>query len=179
VGVAYIIRRASPEDLATLPALERASAKRFEGLPIEPGVVADVTPTRMFEEAQRGGDLWVADVSGKVVGFALTGELDGNLHLEEVDVLPDHGRRGIGSALVRTVCDAAGDRGLAAVTLTTFRDVAWNRPWYAALGFRELSDDELGPELRALVASEDAVGLRREERVVMRRDVEAVLQPET
>jgi hypothetical protein len=94
VGVAYIIRRASPEDLATLPALERASAKRFEGLPIEPGVVADVTPTRMFEEAQRDGDLWVADVSGKVVGFALTGELDGNLHLEEVDVLLTRSRAG-------------------------------------------------------------------------------------
>jgi ribosomal protein S18 acetylase RimI-like enzyme len=179
VGVAYIIRRANPEDLATLPALELVAAKRFEGLPIEPGVLADATPTRMFEEAQRVGDLWVADVSGKVVGFALTSEIDGNLHLEEVDVLPDHGRRGIGSALVRTVCDAAGDRGLTAVTLTTFRDVAWNRHWYAAMGFRELGADEIGPELQALVASENAAGLRREQRVVMRRDVATAIQPET
>jgi ribosomal protein S18 acetylase RimI-like enzyme len=179
MGVAYIIRRANPEDLPALPALELAAAKRFEGMPIEPGVLADVTPAQMFEEAQRDGDLWVADVSGRVVGFALTSEVDGHLHLEEIDVLPEHGRRGIGAALLRTVCDAAGDRGLAAVTLTTFRDVPWNRPWYAALGFREMGDDELGPELRALVASEDAAGLRRERRVVMRRDVAAAAPGDT
>lgn len=179
MGVAYIVRRANPEDVAKLPSLELAAAKRFEGMAVEPGVLADATPTRMFEDAQRDGRLWVADVSGKVVGFALTREVDGRLHLEEVDVLPEHGRRGIGSALVRTVCDAAGDRGLEAVTLTTFRDVPWNRPWYAALGFRELADEEFGPELRALVASEDAVGLRRDQRVVMRCDVKPVLPPDT
>jgi ribosomal protein S18 acetylase RimI-like enzyme len=178
VGVAYIIRRANPEDIAKLPSLERAAAKRFEGSPVEPGVLADATPTRIFEDAQRDGGLWVADVSGKVVGFALTSEIDGALHLEEVDVLPEHGRRGIGSALVRTVCDAAGDRGLEAVTLTTFRDVPWNRPWYAALGFRDMGDEELGPELRALVASEDAAGLRRDQRVVMRCDVEPAPPPD-
>jgi len=178
VGVAYIIRRANPEDIAKLPGLERAAAKRFEGWSVLPGVLADVTPSRLFEEAQRAGGLWVADVKGKVVGFALTSVVDGNLHLEEVDVLPEHGRRGIGSALVRTVCDTAGDRGLGAVTLTTFRDVPWNGPWYVALGFRDLRADELGPELCALVEREDTLGLRRAERVVMRYEVEAASQPE-
>ena len=173
MGVAYIIRRASPEDLGVLPALELAAATRFAGMPFEAGVLSDSTPTRMFEAAQRDGRLWVADVRAKVVGFALTTEIDGNLHLEEVDVLPEHGRQGIGAALVRTVLAAAGDRGLAAVTLTTFRDVPWNRPFYEALGFRDLAEADLGPGLRALVEHEEAAGLRRAERVVMRRAAEA------
>jgi predicted N-acetyltransferase YhbS len=83
-------------------------------------------------------------------------------------VLPAHGRRGVGAALVRAVCAWARERGLPSVTLTTYRDVPWNAPFYTRLGFRTLRAAELGPKLRALVASEDAHGLRRAERVVMR-----------
>lgn len=73
------------------------------------------------------------------VGFALVEMLTGNEpHLEEIDVHPAHGRRGVGSALVRTVCEWATRSGFRDITLTTFRDVAWNMPFYARLGFAEL-----------------------------------------
>lgn len=54
------------------------------------------------------------------------------------------------------------------MTLTTFRDVPWNAPFYARAGFRELAAAELSPELAELVREEAARGLDPERRVVMR-----------
>jgi hypothetical protein len=58
--------------------------------------------------------------------------------------------------LVKAVCDWAAANGLPAVTLTTFRDVAWNGPFYGKLGFRELED--LSPGLAAMREHERAIG---------------------
>ena len=44
------------------------------------------------------------------------------MHLEELDVHPDHGRRGLGSSLVMAVRDWAAATGHEAITLTTFRE---------------------------------------------------------
>ena len=50
-------------------------------------------------------------------------------------------------------------RGDHALTLTTFRDVEWNGPYYARLGFEPIPDEQLGPELRAIRDREQADGL--------------------
>ena len=42
---------------------------------------------------------------------------------------------GIGAGLVRAAQIDARNTGIKALTLTTFRDVAWNAPFYARLGF--------------------------------------------
>jgi GNAT superfamily N-acetyltransferase len=169
--VGYTIRAASPQDIAHLPGIERAAAERFAGLPgLMPAVLADSTSIADFSYAQREGLLWTAAAAhdGSPVGFAMVELLDGNAHLDELDVHPDHGRRGVGAALVRTVCDWARDRGFPAVTLTTYRHVPWNAPFYSRLGFRILRSDELTAGLAALVRSEAAAGLRAEDRAVMR-----------
>jgi len=54
------------------------------------------------------------------------------------------------------------------MTLTTFRDVPWDRPFYERAGFRVLGPDEIDQAVLAVVAREDAAGLRRAERVVVR-----------
>jgi hypothetical protein len=69
--------------------------------------------------------------------------------------------------LVRAVCDWAATQSLP-VTLTTFRDIPWNAPFYARLGFRELQAEELTPALRARVAEEAAHGLPASLRLAMR-----------
>ena len=75
--------------------------------------------------------------------------------------------RGIGAALVRRVCAWTAQHGFDHVTLTTFRAVAWNMPFYARMGFGVLDSADYSPELRAIVTAESARGLRPEERVVM------------
>jgi GNAT superfamily N-acetyltransferase len=102
------------------------------------------------------------------VGFALVEMLADDLpHLDEVDVKPSHGRRGLGTALVRAACEWATAAGFSMLTLTTFRAVPWNLPFYARLGFVEIPRDLLRPELVAVVSDEAARGLAPETRAVM------------
>jgi GNAT superfamily N-acetyltransferase len=91
------------------------------------------------------------------LGFALVEWIDGTPPLEEVDVHPDHQRRGIGRALVEAVCAAVHARGADRLTLSTFRDVPWNGPMYARWGFAVMSD--LPPGLQAVRRHEAASGL--------------------
>lgn len=160
---------ARPRDVPALAAIEQAAAEIFRGR-VPDAVLADSTDERSFRDAQAAGRLWVALVDDEPVGFALVEMLaDGAPHLDELDVLPEHGRRGLGAALVRAVCEWAESAGHAAITLTTFRAFPWNMPFYARLGFDEMPAAELGDELREIVADEEARGLAPEQRVTMRR----------
>ena len=114
------------------------------------------------------GRAWVATEDGEVVGFVIVDVLDGAPHIEEIDVAPDASNRGHGTRLLAAVIDWATNRRAPAVTLTTFRDVPWNLPWYERHGFRTLADDEITPELAARRAAEDADGLPADLRVAMR-----------
>jgi GNAT superfamily N-acetyltransferase len=165
------IRRARAEDVPALPAIERAAAARFREVGVEGDYLDEVRDTGELHGAVRAGLLFVAaDASDAPVGFALVALPDdsGDAHLEELDVHPDHAGRGIGRRLVETVCAWAEGRGHRGVTLSTFRDVPWNAPWYARLGFRPLDPEALSPALSALRANERAKGLPVEARVVMR-----------
>lgn len=167
----YQIRLAELQDIPLLPEIERAAARLFAGLDL----VQDLDDTRSIEElerAQKAGRLWVAaTASGQPVGFAMTIEVDGLAHLDELDVHPKHGRRGLGTALVVTVCEWAKGAGFKAITLSTFVNVAWNAPFYARLGFRNLSENELTKGLLHLREAEAGLGLPISKRVMMRREL--------
>jgi hypothetical protein len=73
------------------------------------------------------------------------------------------------------VCEWAAAAGYESVSLSTFRDIPWNMPFYARLGFRVVRDSELGPALRGVVEDERRRGLDPSRRVVMRRPCTAGL----
>ena len=54
------------------------------------------------------------------------------------------------------------------MTLTTFRTIPWNCPFYERLGFRTLDEADLSPRLLAVLDEEDAHGLPRDTRCAMR-----------
>ena len=58
-----------------------------------------------------------------------------------------------------------------AVTLTTFRDVPFNGPWYRRYGFRDLAEAELTPDLRAIREEEGEAGLDNDARACMRLEL--------
>jgi GNAT superfamily N-acetyltransferase len=168
----YRVELARATDIEHLAAIERAAVSLFAPGQIPDGLRAEVTPIEELRAAHDAGLLWVARAStGPVVGFAIVDLLAGGPHLEEIDVHPDHGRRGVGRALVEAVLDWAWAAGHRIVTLTTFRDVAWNAPFYERLGFRVLDRSELTAELVAIVGNERARGLDPGRRVVMRCDL--------
>ena len=163
----YQVTRARPQDLSRLPAIEIAAAQLLRGHAPE-SVLSEATGEDTFARAARHGRLWVALAGDVPVGFALVEMLADDLpHLDEVDVAPSHARRGLGTALVRAVCEWATASGFSMLTLTTFRDVPWNLPFYTRLGFVEIPRGLLRPELAALVSDEAARGLAPEKRAVM------------
>ena len=135
---AYSICSARAEHISALPAIELAAAQLLRGYAPE-SVLTETTDTCTFADAARDGRLWVVSTGNMPVGFALVKMLADDLpHLEEIDVDPSHGRRGLGTALVRAVCEWATASGYVMLTLTTFRAVPWNLPFYAHLGFVEI-----------------------------------------
>ena len=86
-------------------------------------------------------------------------------------VTPAHGRRGVGRALIDAVCSCARSEGRTTVTLTTFRALEWNAPFYLRLGFVLIPRASLSPTLEAIVQAEDRRGLPSAQRVVMKKEV--------
>ena len=163
----YSIRPAQAEDVPALSAIELAAAQLLRGHAPE-SVLAETTDVGRFATAARDGRLWVAANGSIPVGFALVEMLAEDLpHLEELDVDPSHGRRGLGTALVRAVCEWATISRYGMLTLTTFRAVTWNLPFYARLGFEEIPREILRPELAVVVAEEAHRGLDPTTRAVM------------
>lgn len=104
------------------------------------------------------------------VGFACVDELDGLAHLVEIAVVPSSMKQGIGTRLLERACDWAREQGYPAITLSTYADVPWNGPYYAARGFVEASD--VTPALAQLRAHEREIGLDAvARRIVMRREL--------
>jgi GNAT superfamily N-acetyltransferase len=169
-----VIRPAVAADVDAIRAVGVAAGERFRSS-LDPRI-ADRADDPPFDPAELAaavadGALWVADESGEVVGFLLAEVVDGCVHVEEVSVRPEAEGRGLGSALLDAVAERARAEGRPAVTLTTFADVPWNRPFYERRGFRVLHEDEVTPGLAAKVAAEAGAGLDPTLRVVMRRDL--------
>lgn len=172
----YTIRLARPSDVPLLPSIEDRANALFDDwsgiLGLSSGGSSQLVPVETLATAQQAGHLWVAaDSADDPVGFALVSPVDDGAHLDELDVLPEHGRRGLGSALVETVVAWAGRQGYGAVTLTTFRDIPWNAPLYERLGFRIIGETELGPGLARIIRKERDGRFRADLRVAMRREI--------
>ena len=169
MNTGYIITSARERDIGLLAAIELAAARLLIGHAPE-SVLTETTNQDVLEKAQRNNHLWVALADDVPVGFAHVEVLEPNAaHLEEIDVHPEHGRRGLGTRLVRRVCEWAAAAGYESVSLTTFRDVPWNMPFYARLGFKVVPHSEVSLALRAVVDDERRRGLDSSRRVVMQR----------
>jgi GNAT superfamily N-acetyltransferase len=166
----YAIRPALKGDLPYLGEIEARAGERFVGL-VPEEIQADNVAPEVLAAAAAAGRLFVAEAAdGSLAAFALLTLLDdGSAHLEELDVLCEHGRRGVGTALVEAACGWAKAHGHRVLTLTTYRDVPFNAPWYRRLGFQTLDPERITPALRRVLDHEHEKGLDLAARVVMRR----------
>ena len=168
-----VIRPARASDRRLLASIEADADQRFVDVGYAFCREFECLALEDVERALAERLLWVAEVDGVLSGFACGWRLGRAAHLGELAVVRAAGGRGVGRALLQAF--EVGARGLAldAVTLTTYRDVSWNAPWYARQGYRPLARDAWTPELAALVAREHALGLDRAPRVLMTK----ALQP--
>ena len=156
-----MVRSADPSEFAHLRWIEFESDRLLEEFGMGPFVDDEVENHLPVAAA-------VFAVGEPAVGFVCLSIVDGAAHVDQVSVLPEHGRRGIGRALLETAIGWAASSGHAELTLTTYRDVPFNAPFYRTLGFVDATD--LGPGLSAIRDHERAVGLDGHgPRVAMRR----------
>ncbi|GIL25730.1 GNAT family N-acetyltransferase [Actinocatenispora comari] len=165
------IRAAAMDDVRALAEIQVAAGAAFRAVGL--GWIADnpVPTDEQYLGYVRDGRAFVLADGPVPVGFVLVDLVDDAAHVEQLSVVPSHARRGLGAGLIDHVDGWAAARGLPALTLCTFRDVPWNAPYYARLGFVEI--DTPGPGLAALLRAEVAFGLDPATRVAMRRPVRA------
>jgi len=160
-----VIRNGAPDDLPHLGRIEDSGAETFAryGQPLADG--SPPAPPDRWARALTHGLLLVADdARDGLIGF-VAGETTGDeLYIEEVDVVMERQQQGFGRRLMQAAIDWAHDNGQRAVTLTTFRTIPWNKPFYAEMGFVEM--DTPTPYLAAVLADEVARGF--EDRCAMR-----------
>ncbi|HEY1466603.1 MAG TPA: GNAT family N-acetyltransferase [Acidimicrobiales bacterium] len=171
-----VIRSACLDDLSALGDIERAAGAAFGHLGMAAVADAEPLPVSKLTGFQADGRAWVVvDDTDVPVAYLLVEMVDGNGHVEQVSVHPDHARRGLGRTLLDAADRWAARRGLPALTLTTYSDVPWNAPYYARLGFAIVAEGDLTEGLRRIREREEATGLAAWPRVVMRRPVAPVI----
>src|SRR5262249_43066343 len=91
------IRLARAEDLPELQRIEREAGTRFRGMGLLDHLLDRTLSLSELAQHQRADRIWIADgQDGRPLGFAVANVLDGLAHLEELDVVPDAGGRGVG-----------------------------------------------------------------------------------
>jgi GNAT superfamily N-acetyltransferase len=164
----YDVRPARAADLPALAAVERAAQAMFAHVGMPELADAPVLSLAEVERYAAEGFVAVAEhPRDGIVGFVVVRPLGGAAHIQELDVHPDHGRQGLGRALLDRALAWARETGFATATLSTFRDVPWNAPFYARVGFRETAPGDASPALRALREHEAAEQLPIDRRVLM------------
>jgi GNAT superfamily N-acetyltransferase len=164
---AFAIGPAGVGEGRLLQKIEVTAAQLFPPEDVPPHVANDPTPLAVLREACEAKRLWVARTDGNIVGFVLGDYKDGLPHVREIDVMPAYGQRGIGTALMQQIMDWARGVGAPYLTLTTFRHLPYNAPFYSRLGFTEIPWARQGPELRAQLDAEASRGLDPARRVAM------------
>jgi len=153
-----VIRAPVKSELLLLPNIESLadalySSNRFPG-----GM--GVSSAEELEASLMLQIIFVAEIENEIVGFATCRELGDWVHLQQISVIPDEGKKGIGTLLLKKVIEQASFKKYPAITLTTFGDVRWNAPFYKKWGFVEVTDYTSYPELRQIHESEKLAGLK-------------------
>lgn len=154
-----LIRAARESELPRISALEKSGERQFRAAGMDRVADAPATDPDAYRPALDDGRLLVAaDGQDVSVGFIRLEVLDGDPHVEQVSVHPDQAGHGIGASLLAAAEQLARARGHHRITMTTFRDVPWNGPYYARLGWRAVRDADLPPELAAARRDERDLG---------------------
>lgn len=151
------IRLATLPELPKLIEIETASGILFRGTGLIPSEETDPGMITTLEKAYVAELCWVVEVADPedaslsvLAGFVVCRVEGKALYLDQISVHPDFMRRGLGAALMAAVFSEAQRRALGHITLSTFRDVPWNGPYYARFGFVELPQDDLLPWMLAV-----------------------------
>jgi GNAT superfamily N-acetyltransferase len=174
------IRPAREDDAALLPTIERSAAQSFQRVPGLKWITeGDVLDEAVHLGRIRGGTCWIAvDEHDTPIGFLSAEAIaECELHIYEMSVTETLQGHGVGRALLTAAIEWASAHHLTALTLTTFRDVPWNAPFYSRLGFKVLSASHLDTRLATLLRKEVEGGFAESTRCAMRLSLDDQASP--
>lgn len=165
-----VLRPGVAADIFKLQEIERNAASLFREWPgIDAAALNSVIALSDHLHAIEQGLSIVLEADEELVGFAI-GDMQGeDAYLRELDVARSHQKRGIGARLVDAFLAAARTKRARHIYLATFRTPPWNAPFYARLGFKEVTRADYLPWMTDLEASQAAF-LDLSTRVFMRLD---------
>lgn len=167
-GRDWSLRLARKDDAHFMPDIERAAGNLFQSIDGLAGVAGEHTlPVDRLQRYIRKGHSLVAHSGERMIGFLVNEPFGRELHIWEIDVHPDFQGKGVGAGLLRACMIDARNSGFTALTLTTFRDVPWNGPFYERRGFEEVTALDAHPRLAGELALEADHGLPIERRCAM------------
>ncbi|MFC6490318.1 GNAT family N-acetyltransferase [Nitratireductor sp. GCM10026969] len=166
----YRIRAYARTDAAVLAEVEARASVLFGRFGF-PSLVPDspMEAAEFHALATEGETLVASERSGSPVGYAVTRQIAGFLHLRELAVDPAHGRRGVGRALLMKVIAVSAERKLDGVSLSTFRALPFNEGFYARHGFLACPLNTAPACLAEQFAAEVPPGIPPETRLLMLR----------
>jgi steroid delta-isomerase-like uncharacterized protein len=132
------LRKARPSDAPELSRLARSAYAVYQPRMRQPP--APVTAD--YAAAVRGGQVWVAEEDGRLVGLLVLAEASGGLLLENIAVHPDAQGRGVGARLLALAECEAARRSLAEIRLYTNEVMTENLPYYRRHGYEETGRGE-------------------------------------
>lgn len=165
-------RFAAPHDAHAVRTIEFEAGQRFASVGM--AGIADAPPMEMdlVNRKIAAQQIVVAVAAGETcVGFVMFEPQATRLYVQELDVLTAYAGQRVGAALIEQVAQLARAQQLTQLTLSTYREVPWNAPYYRRLGFRDIEEAELDAALIERRDAHIARGLDESKRVFMRRDL--------
>ncbi|PPJ51577.1 hypothetical protein CBER1_09873 [Cercospora berteroae] len=156
----YFLRRAALDDAPAIRAIEERSVQKFGTISelahlAQPGAFTPNSISGLNTWLSRGKVFLAVNSSAsdpKAVGVIAALPKDNTIYIAEVSVLEEHNGKGVGAMLLNAVFDWAREQAVqtgeevARVSLTCYKDVPWNGPWYRRKGFVEVEAESLGIE---------------------------------
>lgn len=169
------LRKATQADAVIFPELEQSAGLSFRTVrEIAWLADADNLPVERYRDIIAEGWSWIAESQRAQPVAFVAATLEGEeLHLWEFNVHIEYQRRGVGRGLLQRLIAEATAAKIPAMTLTTFRDVPWNAPFYRSMGFELLAPEQLDPRLSGLLGKDAHMGLPQALRCAMRRKIPA------
>lgn len=169
----WTVRQATRADLPLMAELERSGDQAFLNSDRPQFGTADPTPSDQLEPYVDAGSAWIAEDAGHAGGFVVAGPRDDQFIIFQISVALEHQGTGAGGVLMRAALEAGRRLGCRQAALTTFRDIAWNAPWYRRFGFEIAPEADLSPALAHLRDKEAALGFDMSQRCAMTVDLRA------
>ena len=165
----FHIRKTFPSDILQLMKIEHSANQAFAQIPqLKWLAESAVMSSDQHLDLIQNHDAFVAvNAQNQVIGFLYAEKQAQDLYIIELDVAAEYQQQGVGRQLMTYIIDFAKLQGLQAVTLTTFTDVAWNRPFYEKSGFKLLNPQNLKSYLKQKIDNEVEHGFVRDSRCAM------------